>query len=181
VEEVGELVRVHQKMAEKVEPVFVLLRGWSEIMRQFAEIIGGRVIRISECEDTHNLEAALPIQFIVLDQGQEVNIGDLFSKGIFTTPPQLPQPTVSVQELWQAASDYECSFIQGSVIGDLMLGVALQKQKCLAVYAWKSSIWSLYYQRKAEIEGGGNPSTDFAGCGDIPFTVQEIVDEVKPA
>jgi len=79
-----------------------------------------------------------------------------------------------VARLWQAAHDYEYAEISGSAIGMLALGVGQAKPKCLAVQAWITSIWALYYARKAS----GSAEIDFTGCGPMPYTVPELMEEM---
>ena len=79
-----------------------------------------------------------------------------------------------VAALWQAAHDYESSQISGSAIGLLTLCVLQAKPKCLTVQGWIKSIWTTYYSRKAS----GSADTDFAGAGDIPHSVPELMAEL---
>jgi len=79
-----------------------------------------------------------------------------------------------IARLWQAAHDYEYAEISGSAIGMLALGVGLAKPKCLAVQAWIASIWAVYYARKAS----GSVEIDFSGCGPMPYTVPELMEEM---
>lgn len=79
-----------------------------------------------------------------------------------------------VARLWQAAHEYEYAEISGSAIGMLALGVSLAKPKCIAVQAWITSIWALYYARKAS----GSVEIEFSVCGPMPHTVPELMDEI---
>lgn len=80
--------------------------------------------------------------------------------------------------LWQAAHDYESSYINGMAIGLLTLGVVQNLPKALAVKQWSQSIWQLYYSRKAVI----TPSTasgflDFSSVGAMPHSIPELMVE----
>lgn len=87
---------------------------------------------------------------------------------------------INIAGLWQSAHDYEFAQISGSAIGLLALGVAAGRPKALAVQGWVHSIWSLYYERKAQVTGGpiGSAHLDFSGCGEIPHTVPELMAEM---
>lgn len=79
-----------------------------------------------------------------------------------------------ISSLWQAAHDYEYSHINGSAVGLITIGILQSKPKCLAVQEWVSSIWSLYYARKAS----NSTDTDFSIAGTCPYTIQELMAEV---
>jgi len=79
-----------------------------------------------------------------------------------------------IAALWQAAHDYEVAQVSGSAIGLLAMGVMAGKPKCIAVQAWIKSIWALYYTRKAT----GSTDSDYSGCGQIPHSVPELMDEL---
>ena len=67
------------------------------------------------------------------------------------------------------------------VTGLLVLGVSAQKPKSMAVQAWVTSIWTLYYSRKPLVTHEYQPELlDFSGCGVIPFTVPDLLAEVMP-
>lgn len=80
--------------------------------------------------------------------------------------------------LWQAANNYQESFISGAAIGMVTIGVLQSKPKCMAVLNWIQNIWDIYYLRKAEITVETEPDLDFTMCGLIPHTVPEIKEEV---
>lgn len=87
----------------------------------------------------------------------------------------------NIRMLWQAAHDYEYEQISGTATGLLVLGVSAQKPKSLAVQAWVTSIWALYYTRKPLITHEIQlEMLDFSGCGVIPFTVPDLLAEVLP-
>lgn len=82
------------------------------------------------------------------------------------------------EALWQAAHEYEYLRISGSAIGMLVLGVLQGKPKCVAVQSWIQSIWNLYYQRKVLVTVMDEPNLDFSSCGEIPYTVPELMEEL---
>jgi len=82
-----------------------------------------------------------------------------------------------IAALWQAAHDYEYSFINGSAIGLLTAGLVRGLPKAQAVAAWTGSIWRLYFQRKEAILAGGKAELDFTGCGPLPYPVRELMEE----
>ena len=81
--------------------------------------------------------------------------------------------------LWEAAHNYEYFQVSGSAVGLLALGVAQSKPKCIAVMTWIQSIWTLYYQRKPLVTHEWDATLlDFSSCGQIPYTVPELIAEV---
>lgn len=90
-----------------------------------------------------------------------------------------PEETAStdgerIAALWQAAHDTEFNAISGSAVGLIVLGVMQGKPKCMAVQLWIKSLWSLYYERKAN----GSDSTDFSTVGTCPHSVPELMQEL---
>ena len=81
--------------------------------------------------------------------------------------------------LWKAASDFQSGQISGAAIGLLTIGVLAQKPKCTAVQAWIKSVWVEYYTRKAGVNLQNNVNLDFSICGNIPYTVPELMEEVS--
>lgn len=81
--------------------------------------------------------------------------------------------------LWKAANDYQSGQISGAAIGLLTIGVLAQKPKCTAVQAWIKSVWVEYYTRKAGVNLQNNVNLDFSVCGNIPYTVPELMEEVS--
>lgn len=81
--------------------------------------------------------------------------------------------------LWKAANDFQSGQISGAAIGLLTIGVLAQKPKCTAVQAWIKSVWVEYYTRKAGIDLQNNVNLDFSVCGNIPYTVPELMEEVS--
>lgn len=81
--------------------------------------------------------------------------------------------------LWNAANDYQSSRISGAAIGLLTIGVLAQKPKCTAVQAWIKSVWVEYYTRKAGVNLQNNVNLDFSICGNIPYSVPELMEEVS--
>ena len=56
-----------------------------------------------------------------------------------------------LEQLWQAAHDYEKSYISGVGLSILAVGVLLSKPKALAVSAWSAKLWNeTYYPRKLQ-------------------------------
>lgn len=81
--------------------------------------------------------------------------------------------------LWQAATSYESSRISGSAPSLVALGCIQGKPKCLAVRSWVQSIWALYYSRKPLVTySWDNSLIDFSQCGEIPYSIQELMEEV---
>lgn len=81
--------------------------------------------------------------------------------------------------LWKAANDFQSGQISGAAIGLLTIGVLAQKPKCTAVQAWIKSVWVEYYTRKAGVNLQNNVNLDFSICGNIPYTVPELMEEVS--
>jgi len=81
--------------------------------------------------------------------------------------------------LWKAANDFQSGQISGAAIGLLTIGVLAQKPKCTAVQAWIKSVWVEYYTRKAGVDLQNNVNLDFSVCGNIPYTVPELMEEVS--
>jgi hypothetical protein len=104
---------------------------------------------------------------------------------MFPPPPPPPTPEeIATQEAeaeasriaspWQAAHNLEYSCISGSAVGMVTMGIMQGLPKCIAVQAWITSIWSLYYERKAN----GPTDADYSPCGIIPYTIPEIMAEL---
>lgn len=93
-------------------------------------------------------------------------------------PPPEPDPAVieanRVQQLWQAATNYEQRYISNMAIGVLTIGVLQQKPISLAISAWSQGLWADYYARKAS----GSNNLDFSNNGDMPYSVSELTAEV---
>jgi len=81
--------------------------------------------------------------------------------------------------LWKAANDFQSGQISGAAIGLLTIGVLAQKPKCTAVQAWIKSVWVEYYTRKAGVNLQNNVNLDFSICGNVPYTVPELMEEVS--
>ena len=81
--------------------------------------------------------------------------------------------------LWKAANDFQSGQISGAAIGLLTIGVLAQKPKCTAVQAWIKSVWIEYYIRKAGVDLQNNVNLDFSICGNIPYSVPELMEEVS--
>lgn len=81
--------------------------------------------------------------------------------------------------LWKAANDFQSGQISGAAIGLLTIGVLAQKPKCTAVQAWIKSVWVEYYTRKAGVSLQNNVNLDFSICGNVPYTVPELMEEVS--
>lgn len=82
-----------------------------------------------------------------------------------------------LSNLWQAATDYEQSFIANMAIGLLTMGVMQGKPKCLAVSQWSYALWNGpdgYYARKAS----GSTDYDYSNIGPMPYNVPELSAEV---
>lgn len=87
---------------------------------------------------------------------------------------QASAESARIAAIWQAAHDYEVAQVSGSAIGLLAMGVMAGKPKCIEVQAWIKSIWTLYYTRKAT----GSTDSDYSGCGQIPRSVPELMEEL---
>lgn len=111
---------------------------------------------------TEEVEAEYTIE--IVDISAEVNAKDLASK---------------YDSLWKAANDFQSGQISGAAIGLLTIGVLAQKPKCTAVQEWIKSVWVEYYTRKAGVSLQNNVNLDFSVCGNIPYTVPELMEEVS--
>lgn len=107
---------------------------------------------------------------------------DILTGKIVPYIPPGPDPTIAVAQkistLWQAAHDYEYQRISGAAFALLTLGVLQGKPKCIAIQGWISSIWMLYYQRKALITVDSVDNLDFSICGPMPHSIPELMQEV---
>ena len=101
--------------------------------------------------------------------GEELNIAN---KQKIQDDEALNQSRIST--LWQSAHNYEYSFISGSAINIVFVGVSKKLPKAVAVSEWINSIWGEYYIRKADIS---NYDLDFSKIGPCPFKVPELVAE----
>jgi hypothetical protein len=96
--------------------------------------------------------------------------------------PSQPDPAVVGDRLWRAATAWEQTYISGSAVGLVTLGVISSAPKCLAVRDWIQSIWTLYYQRKAMDQSAWAPEMlDFSPCGPMPHSVPELMAELGMA
>ena len=111
---------------------------------------------------SEEIEAEYTIE--IVDITDEVNAKDLASK---------------YESLWKAANDYQSAQISGAAIGLLTIGVLMSKPKGSAVQAWIKSVWVEYYTRKAGVNLQNNVNLDFTVCGNIPYTVPELMEEVS--
>ena len=87
-------------------------------------------------------------------------------------------------QLWEAAHQWEYQRISGAALSLLALGVGQSKPKCTAVAGWLKTLWDgNYYPRKALITSVqiAPEQLDFSNVGDMPFTVQQMSDEVYGA
>jgi hypothetical protein len=100
----------------------------------------------------------------ILPEGTEI----IPSDPVVTSDPE------RIAALWQAAHEYEYASISGSAIGLVTIGIMTGKPKCLAVQVWVTSIWSLYYTRKA----GTSTDTDYTSVGPCPYSVPELMVEL---
>lgn len=83
-----------------------------------------------------------------------------------------------ISQLWDAAHAYEFAEINGTGTGLLTLGVLKGLPKSMAVQAWVTSIWDLYYKRKAAMTHEPDPKAfDFSVCGAMPYTIPELMEE----
>ena len=89
------------------------------------------------------------------------------------------QVASNIQLLWQAAHDYEYAEINGTGVGLLVLGVLQSKAKALAVQAWCTAIWDLYYTRKLLVTSTLDAALlDFSSIGPMPHTIPELRTEL---
>lgn len=82
------------------------------------------------------------------------------------------------ESLWQAATAYQEKFISGAALSLLTIGVLQQKPKALTVMNWIQSIWNNHYYPQKELVDENYTGYDFSVCGDMPFTVPELSQEV---
>ena len=101
-----------------------------------------------------------------------------------------PAPSSSVDyraqnemQLWKAATIYEQTYISGSALGTLTIGVLQGKPKSLEIKAWISNLWmNHYYPRKTMITGDAPIAADqldFTLVGPMPYSVPELMEEVS--
>lgn len=83
-----------------------------------------------------------------------------------------------IEALWKATDNYIAKYISGVAIGILTLGVSQMKPKALEVTAWTQSIWSEYYIRKSAVTANSKDNHDYSSFGAIPFSVQDLKEEV---
>jgi hypothetical protein len=84
-----------------------------------------------------------------------------------------------VEQLWQAAHDYEYANINGTAVGMLTIGVLKGLPISQAITVWDQSIWSLYYARKSLVTHEFDPALyDFSICGQMPYSIPELLKEV---
>ena len=103
----------------------------------------------------------------IIDDWQKINSNKILS--------------MNEDALWQAAHDYEYSRISGSAIGLLTMGVLSNKPKSKAVQTWLTSLWNLYYKRKASLSSTvliDSALLDFSSIGEIPSTVPDLMAEI---
>lgn len=84
---------------------------------------------------------------------------------------------IRVSSLWQAATNYEQSFIANMAIGLLTMGVMQGKPKATEIAAWSNALWNGpngYYARKAN----GSTNYDYSDIGPMPYSVPELSKEV---
>ncbi len=85
-------------------------------------------------------------------------------------------------KLWKAASIYEQTYISGSALGTLTIGVLQNKPKSIAIKQWIMNLWmNHYYPRKAMITGDAPIAADqldFTLVGPMPYSVPELAEEV---
>ena len=85
----------------------------------------------------------------------------------------------NTESLWQAAHDYEYANINGVGIGLLVIGVLQQKPISMAIKAWSSAIWALYYERKELITATMDDALlDYSSVGFMPFSIPELQIEI---
>lgn len=102
-------------------------------------------------------------------------------------PEPEPEPTDytarNMQQLWQAATNYEQEYISGSALGLLTIGVMAGSEIAKAIQFWLNTLWTgHYYPRKAEITGDAPISQemlDFTLIGPMPYSIPELSKEVE--
>lgn len=82
--------------------------------------------------------------------------------------------TARIESLWNAAHDLEYANINGSAVGLVTMGILQSLPKCMAVQTWITSIWTLYYTRKAT----GSTDMDYSSCGMMPYSIPELMTEL---
>lgn len=104
-----------------------------------------------------------------------------------TTPEPEPESTdyteQNMQSLWQAATRYEQTYISGSALGLLTIGVMAGSEIAKAIQVWLNTLWiGHYYPRKAEITRDAPISKemlDFTLIGPMPYSIPELAKEVE--
>jgi len=161
---VDDLIIHHE---ESVNELNEIVPAWDEVIPQapiitpaYDELVPQPPIIIPAWSE--EIEAEYTIE--IVDIADEVNAKDLASK---------------YDSLWKAANDYQSAQISGAAIGLLTIGVLMSKPKCSAVQAWIKSVWIEYYTRKAGVDLQNNVNLDFSVCGNIPYSVPELMEEVS--
>ena len=161
---VDDLIIHHE---ESVNELNEIVPAWDEVTPQepiiipaYDELVPQPPIIIPAWSE--EVEAEYTIE--IVDITDEVNAKDLASK---------------YDSLWKAANDYQSAQISGAAIGLLTTGVLMSKPKCSAVQAWIKSVWIEYYTRKAGVDLQNNVNLDFSVCGNIPYSVPELMEEVS--
>ena len=81
----------------------------------------------------------------------------------------------NVTELWQSAHEYESQYVTGVAIGLLTIGSLKGSPKAMAIQGWVKSLWTLYYQRKANVGVVLDPALlDFSSVGSPPFSMLQL-------
>jgi len=161
---VDDLIIHHQESVNELDEI---VPAWDEVIPQapiitpaYDELVPQPPIIIPAWSE--EIEAEYTIE--IVDITDEVNAKDLASK---------------YDSLWKAANDFQSAQISGAAIGLLTIGVLAQKPKCTAVQAWIKSVWVEYYTRKAGVDLQNNVNLDFSVCGNIPYSVPELMEEVS--
>lgn len=124
---------------------------------------------------------ATAIGNVPLTPEEEAELTQLEQDYLVSEPARLEEKRKeNLQKLWQAATDYQTSYISDMAIGILTIGVIQGLPKALAVKAWANVIWNdLYYPRKLLITHEYSPEFyDFSTVGPMPHTVPELNAEI---
>jgi hypothetical protein len=91
---------------------------------------------------------------------------------------QAAQMEVTKADLWEAATGYREKRISAEGIIELK-PFEKTHTKSGEIRLWIQAIWSLYYQKKAELEQGKSTSLDFSELGEMPHSFLEAMAEIE--
>lgn len=127
------------------------------------------------------IEVSQEVRDIHVAHANYVWNGTTLVEPVIPPPPVIDYTESNKAQLWEAAHQWEYQRISGAALSLLALGVGQGKPKCGAVAMWLKTLWDgNYYPRKALITSEliAPSHLDFSNVGEMPFTVQQMSDEV---